>query len=346
MPERLLPGLALAVCVACASAIPGSSPALEPLPVDLPANLPEAAHPVRFGFWGLNNFLTPDGLVDVQKRTGLRVVQLATSGKGYTLGNLLPLMRASGVKITLRLTGDHPAYTTPSGDFELAAWKRSLDQWDPADLEPFIADGTLVGHMLLDDIVNFEGHDPTGDELDEMARYSRERLPGLMVYVREEAQRMPVPSTGRYRYVDAAVNQYTIRRGEVRAYTADNMRASAELDLGIINGLNIADGGDGRSGKAGWGKGFWAMSADEIRGYGRVLASAEGLGLFLCWEYDGLERWSDGTIGADYFRQPDIEAALGDLGRFVASREAVPLRREERAAVAPVPAASPSPGRD
>jgi hypothetical protein len=157
---------------------------------------------------------------------------------------------------------------------------------------------------------------------------------------------MPVPSTGRYRYVDAAVNQYTIRRGEVRAYTADNMRASAELDLGIINGLNIADGGDGRSGKAGWGKGFWAMSADEIRGYGRVLASAEGLGLFLCWEYDGLERWSDGTIGADYFRQPDIEAALGDLGRFVASREAVPLRREERAAVAPVPAASPSPGRD
>lgn len=324
------PVFALALCGACASSLPGAPPAPVAAPVEIPADLAPASSPVPFGFWGLNTFLTPAGLADVRARTGLAVVQLATSGAGYTLGELLPLMRASGVKITLRLTGDHEFYTTPRGDFDLAAWKAALDRWNPDDLRPFVEDGTLVGHMLLDDIVNFEGHDPTAAELDEMARYSRERLPGLMVYVREEAQRMPVPASGRYQYVDAAVNQYTTWRGEVQAYTDDNLRASHALGLGVINGLNIADGGDGSSGKPGWGKGFWAMSPAEIRRYGQVLASVEGLGLFLCWEYDGAERWSDGTVGADYFRQPEVEAALRDLGRLVASREVTPLRNPAR----------------
>jgi hypothetical protein len=314
---------------ACTGLVPGGGPPAPPPTVVIATDLPRASSLVPFGFWGLNGFLTPAGLADVRERTGLAVVQLATSGAGYTFGTLLPLMRESGVRITLRLTGDHEYYTTPCGDFDLAAWKRQLDTWDPARLAPYIEDGTLVGHMLLDDIVNFEGTDPTGDELEEMARYSRERLPGLMVYVREEASRMPTPSAGRYRYVDAAVNQYTIRRGDVHTYTDANMRASGELGLGVINGLNIADGGNGTSGKPGWGRGFWAMSPVEIRSYGSVLATVDGLGMFLCWEYDGEERWSDGSVGADYFRTPEVEAALADLGRLVASRPAVPLRKPD-----------------
>jgi hypothetical protein len=321
-PERPTPRpvFALVLLGACTLLSPSASPP-PAAPVVIPSDLAPASSPVPFGFWGLNTFLTPAGLADVKARTGLTVVQLATSGAGYTLGTLLPLMRESGVRITLRLTGDHEFYTTRNGDFDLAAWKVALDQWNPADLAPFVADGTLAGHMLLDDIVNFEGHDPTAAELEEMARYSRARLPGLMVYVREEAQRMPKPAGGRYQYVQFAVNQYTTRRGEVQAYTDDNMRASREMGLGVINGLNIADGGDGSSGQPGWGKGFWAMSPDEIRRYGSVLATQEGVSMFLCWEYDGAERWSDGSIGADYFRRPDVEAALRDLGRLVASRE-------------------------
>jgi hypothetical protein len=54
------------------------------------------------------------------------------------------------------------------------------------------------------------------------------------------------------------------------------------------------------------------------------LAAALGFGLALAVPL--AERWSDGTVGADYFRQPEVEAALRDLGRLVASREVTPLR--------------------
>jgi hypothetical protein len=72
------------------------------------------------------------------------------------------------------------------GTSEHAAFGRrtapALDQWNPADLAPLIADGTLVGHIFLDDIVNFEGHDHIAADLENMARRSPARLPGLMMW--------------------------------------------------------------------------------------------------------------------------------------------------------------------
>ena len=59
------------------------------------------------------------------------------------------------------------------------------------------------------------------------------------------------------------------------------------------------------------------LSAEEIRHYGRVLAEIPDQKMFLNWEYDGEEKWSDGTIGSVYFQQPEMEAALFGLGRVV-----------------------------
>lgn len=295
------------------------------------APLPRPATPVGipYGFWGLNGEVHPTGLAAARRHLGMTVFHTATVQPAWAVDVLLPMVRAAGLQVTLRMTGDHPRYTTATGDFDLDAWKAQLAPWASADVQPFIADGTLLGHMLLDDIHNFPGHDPTAAELDEMARLSKALFPDLMTFVREKATAMPPPQhpSGTYQQVDAIVNQYKAAEGDVRAYvTRESARARA-LDLGVINGLNIANGGDGSSGQPGWGKDKFAMSAAEIRAYGAVLAADPDCAMFLNWEYDGKERWSDKSIGKEYFDRSDLRVALHDLGTWVATHPPVPLLR-------------------
>jgi hypothetical protein len=281
------------------------------------------AGPPLFGFWGMNGSLTPDGLADVQERFGATVLQTATRHPEYAVQTLLPMARDAGFRVTLRLTGDHPRYTTPDGDFDLAAWKGMLDPWSGSGVEAFIDDGTLVGHMLLDDIHNFEGQDPDGAALDEMARYSHELFPDLMVFVRERATEMPEPPGGRYHHVDAVVHQYKASHGDVdRFVVVEGARAKA-LGVGVIAGLNIANGGDGSSGQAGWQEGRYAMSGAEILAYGSRLADEPGVLGLLAWEYDGEERWSDGSVGSAWFDQEAQRSALLGLSRRLVGATAV-----------------------
>jgi hypothetical protein len=293
--------------------------------------------PPPFGYWGLNGRVTPEGLADVRARLGAEVFHTATVSPQYALASLLPMVRAAGMGVTLRMSGDHPRYTTRSGDFDLEAWRRVMRTWEAAapELAPYILDGTLRGHMLLDDIHNFEGEDPTGAELDEMARHSKAILPGLMTFVRERATDMPVPPGGRYRHVDACVNQYKSRHGDVAAFAAAESARARALDLAFIGGLNIANGGDGSSGQAGWQDGRFAMSSGEIERYGAVLAAVPDTVMFLCWEYDAQERWSDGSVGATWFDQPAQRSALQGLDRRIDALPASPLMRP------PAPAGSP-----
>lgn len=277
--------------------------------------------PIPFGFWGLNGFHDPDGLQDVHERFGISAFHTSTYSPSYGVGMLLPMVREAGLRVNLRMAGDHSYYTTQDGDFDLASWKEMLAPWNGSGVEEFIDDGTIVYHMLLDDIVNFEGRSPSGDELEEMARFSHSLLPGLKVAVREEAGRVPEPSGGRYEYLDASINQYVASYGDVEVYALSNQASASEHGLEIINGLNIADGGDGSSGQPGWSDGRWAMSADEIVEYGYVLSAVPGCEMFLAWEYDGEEEWSDGSVGSDYFDRPENTEALRWLGLRLAGED-------------------------
>lgn len=315
------PGRVHLILLLACSAAPAGQGVSRPEPTPAPVVASAAAHAPLFGFWGMNGFLTPDGLADVQRRTNLTVIQTASREPAWAVGTLLPMARDAGVRVTLRLTGHHDRYMR-DGNFDLEMWKSQLARWEGSGIQPFIDDGTLVGHMILDDILEFPGADPTGEQLDEMARASKAVLPGLMTYVRQRASDLP---DREYRWLDAAVNQYRARDGDPAAYARREVEAAARRKLGVINGLNLPDGGDGTSGQAGWRAERFAMTADEIRRYGTPLADAPGLGMFLIWEYDGEERWTDGSIGADYLRRPDVEAALAELGARVASRPGVRL---------------------
>ncbi len=316
--------LALGLC-ACTRA--PAAPAAPPPPA------PTGPAPL-FGYWGLNGRLSPAGLADARARLGAEVVHTASRSPGYVLHTLLPLVQAAGMKLSLRMTGDHPHYRTTAGDFDLAAWKRALAPWAPhADaLAPYIADGTLVAHMLLDDIHNFPGRDPTAAELDEMARHAKAMMPGLAVFVRERASEMPVPESGRYEHLDALVNQYRVRLGPVEDWSREQSDRAAALGLRVICGINIANGGDGSSAQPGWRQGRHAMSADEIDRYGAILATDARCAMVLAWEYDAEERWSDGSIGAAYFDRPENTAALQRLAARATGRPGAPLTREGRPA--------------
>ena len=119
-----------------------------------------------------------------------------------------------------------------------------------------------------------------------------------------------MPESGEYVYVDAVDNQYSSRDGDAALYAAAEYDAARALGLQVINGMNIADGGDGSSGQPGWREGKYAMSADEIVSYGTALLHVPHLKMFLLWEYDGEELWSDGSIGSDYFDQTVLQSAL------------------------------------
>jgi hypothetical protein len=303
---------ALALGVGCRTGLPmdtGYGP-LEPI-----------TEPIPFGFWGLNGYQSAEGFQDVQERFALTAFHTSTHAPNYGVGTLLPAVRRAGLKVNLRLTGNHTYYTTAQGDFDLEAWKAMLEPWAGSGVEDFIEDGTLAYHMLLDDIVNFQGQPPTGDELEEMARYSKALLPGLAVVVREDATRVPLPAGGSYEHLDANINQYMASYGSVQAYEQANEESAGILGLDTINGLNIADGGDGSSGQPGWKEGFYAMSAQEIVDYGGVLSGTEDLRMFLCWEYDSEELWSDGSVGSDYFDQPELTEALRWLGLRLAGED-------------------------
>ena len=296
--------------------------------------------------------MTPAGLADGRDRLGADVFHTATISPGHAVSTLLPMARDAGLGVTLRLTGDHGRYTDAQGGFDRVAWERMMAPWGEAAaaLAPFIADGTLRGHMLLDDIHNFEGADPTGAELDAMAAHSKALLPGLMTFVRERASDMPVPPGGRYQHVDACVNQYKALHGDVAAFAREEAARARALDLAFIGGLNIANGGDGSSGQPGWQAGRHAMSGAEIERYGAVLAAIPGTVMFLCWEYDGEERWSDGSVGAAWFDRPAQREALlaldGRVSRLppVGALRPPPGRVPSGPAAVGAPAAPATPG--
>lgn len=281
---------------------------------------------IPYGYWGLNGSDNPEGYADLKDNFGMTTYMVTSSNPSWTVSTLLPAVRDAGLTVNLHMTSFHPA--DDDGNFSLEEWKAELDTWTNSselediqeELRGYIDSGILAGHMLLDDIDTFQGNDPTAEELDEMARYSQELFPGLMTFIREDADRMPLPAGEEYLYLDAVDNQYTVLKGSIEDYVDSQVDSADALGVGLIWGLNIADGGDGTSNQPGWSSGKWAMSADEIVDYGAyILTNDNGNALmFLNWEYDCTEvRSGDGTtIGCDYFNEPELQEALADLGEI------------------------------
>ena len=264
----------------------------------------------------------PVGLWSVGRdRMGSVAEVIALTGVHSSLGpdevlSYLAEARRLGVKAMLRLTGGHPHYTNSRGDFDLAMWKARMARYArpsniAADIQPYINNGTLAVHMILDDIYNFEGKDPTRDDLDEMARFSKTILPGLPCFVRKELSGLPQGGYG-YKHLDGAINQWTLRRGDPVAWFDEQAARAAETGMRIINGLNLTTGGAGLSGTSQscsfadplW-PGTCTMGPDEIRRIGAAALSERREAMpcaSFSWRYT-----------ANHLSQRGIAEALSDL---------------------------------
>lgn len=213
--------------------------------------------------------------------------------------------RAKGARLVLKLCKGRDDYVTNAdGTFSLSKWKTLVSRYRSLALGPYIADGTILGHYLIDEphrASRWGGKAISPATLEAMAQYSKQIWPDMTTMVRVAPTWLASFSIT-YRYVDAGWAQYASGKGEVTNWIADEVAAAKRKGLGLVVGMNVLDGGNGSSNIPGWTKGKYAMSATELRTYGTaLLAQSYGCG-FYNWQYD-----------ANYLGRTDIQRAFADL---------------------------------
>jgi hypothetical protein len=228
----------------------------------------------------------------------------------------LEAARRANTQLLLNFTGPEHHFTDDAG-FSLAEWKRLVDRFRGLDLTSYIADGTILGHFIMDepgDPSNWNGKSVSPAEVDEMARYSKDIWPAMATLVRG----WPAYLKGyQFKYLDAAWAQYHVRFGSIDEFIANNVRDAKASGLALVVGMNVLNGGSGSSGIPGTRAGKYAMSASELRSWGGALLSEPYACALIIWRYN-----------SSYFERPEIQAALSDLNHEAQSHAKQPCRRE------------------
>jgi hypothetical protein len=286
-----------------ASAVPSDS--LTAVPADSTAVAGASAFAsgtqpgIVFGSW----FMTVADLSSVH--TGTLI------GGGLSPTNILTLLsgaRAKGARVVIKLCMGKDSYVKNSdGTFSFTKWKALIDQYRTVNLGSYIADGTILGHFLIDEPARAErwgGKVIPQSTIEAMAQYSKEIWPSMTTFARVVPSWL-VSAPISYTYLDAGWLQYAYGKGDVTKLVSAEVAAAKSKGLGLVVGLNVLDGGNGSSGIKGTLSGKYAMSASEIKTYGTALLNQS----YSC----GFYNWTYNYFGPTYYARSDIKAALGDL---------------------------------
>ncbi|MFL5495267.1 MAG: hypothetical protein ACJ8DC_12860 [Gemmatimonadales bacterium] len=239
---------------------------------------------------------------------------LVTAAYPATLLAKLEAARQTNDRVLLSFAGNGELYRD-SGGFNLSIWKKKVDRFRGFDLSSYIADGTLIGHFIMDepsDPANWNGHVVSQADIEEMARYSKEIWPDLPAVIRG----WPAYLKGyQYKYLDAAWAQYHERFGSIDDFIASNVRDAKASGLQLVLGLNVVAGG-GENGIKGYYYEKPAMTADQVRTWGTALLAQPYGCAFLMFTYS-----------PEYFARPDIQEVMAELGEKARSRPDQPCRR-------------------
>jgi hypothetical protein len=224
----------------------------------------------------------------------------------------LAIARKKGARVFVQFAGRTKHYQNGNGSFSIEKFKKLLNAYKGVKLDSYIADGTLAGHMMIDepsDKSNWHGRPMTHKQVEEAARASKAIWPKLPTLVRT----VPTWLAGsRWTYLDGAWAQYSARKGNVDKYRDTESRAAKKAGLQLVWGLNVIDGGNGSSKKRGSIRGKYNMSASELQKYGRSLLSASHTCGFLMWMYD-----------PKYVKSSAVYKSLKSLSNYAKSRPAV-----------------------
>jgi hypothetical protein len=233
----------------------------------------------------------------------------------------LRAIKERGAKVMLNLAGAPARYTDGSGHFSMSMWKASTDRFKDVDFSSYIQDGTVIGNFLLDepnDPTNWNGIAVSPATVDEMARYSKSRWPGMPTVIR--ARPSYFPSTPHY--LDAAWAQYHSKFGDPVRFTAENVADAKARGMALVVGLNILKGDDNG-----------ILSSTQVESWGGALLGDAYPCAFLSWEYDQA-----------YLDRSAIIQAMQTLSEKAANRSSKTCRGTAgQTSGSPPPTDSPSP---
>lgn len=222
----------------------------------------------------------------------------------------LNAIRASGGHLIVNLVGSHQSYVDADGHFSLPLWQAKLDQWSGLGLEPYIADGTIAAFRAVEgpqDADRWGGQPIAYTDLEAMAADAHAAFPGLRVVVGSD----PVWLAGfgqPWQHMDGVVITYGLSGGDLNVWLDARLAALAHSNQSrffYLWALNAESGGS-PSGTS--------MSGDELRVLGRTLLDVPNACGLLIYQYN-----------AQYVGNPDIAAALAELGLAAQSRPACVL---------------------
>jgi hypothetical protein len=316
----------LIFCLACdqdsaAPSSPADLPATRPAdPVGLPVESTDLAAAVldtRSSRPGIvfASFSMPNAYLD-KVHTGWM------SGGALDPSNILSQLsgaRAKGGRVVMKLCkGKDHFVNNDDGTFSLTKWKSLVSRYRNVNLGPYISDGTIIGHYLIDEphrSTRWGGKAISQNTLEEMARYSKQLWPQMTTIVRVAPSYLAGASFT-YQYVDAGWTQYQVSKGDPAKWVAAEAAVAKREGLGLVVGLNVLDGGNGSSGIRGFTRGKWAMSPSEIRNYGSAMLGQSHACAFFNWTHD-----------PEYYERSSIRSAMADVSAKASSHAKTSCRQ-------------------
>jgi hypothetical protein len=188
----------------------------------------------------------------------------------------LAAIKSRGGRVMLFFASAPKNYRDGSGHFDMGKWQARVERFKDLDLNPYINDGTIVGHMLIDepnDPANWNGRPVSAETVEEMAKFSKQLWPNMPTVVRAAPSYM----MNNHKYLDAAWAQYLWRRGDVKSYIAKSVSDAQDRGLALVVGLNVIHGGNPTGTR---------MTASEVEQFGSALLSSSYPCAFLSWKYE------------------------------------------------------------
>ncbi len=213
--------------------------------------------------------------------------------------------RAKGARAVIKLSKGRDSYIKNSdGTFSLTKWKDLVGRYRNVNLAPYINDGTIIGHYLVDEphrTGRWGGKAISQATLEEMAKFSKQLWPEMHTLVRVAPSYL-AGSSVTYRYLDAGWTQYTAGKGSAAQWVKSEAAAAKRKGLGLVVGLNVINGGNGSSRIRGDRGSEWSMSANEIREYGNAMLSEDLACAFFSWQHQ-----------TTYYNRSDIKKAMAEV---------------------------------
>jgi hypothetical protein len=211
----------------------------------------------------------------------------------------LEAARKAGVHLIIHLTGGRNRHQTAAGAFSVEMFNHELDLFRDIDLTSYVADGTVVGHLLFDepqDTSNWNGAPVPFEDIEAVAAYSKALWPTLPVGVGGPASFLEAKAD--WSVLDFAFSQYTTARGDIKSWIQKEASAAEHSGLGLVFSINVL-GGNNRN----------PVTAQQLTEWGTLLAQEPHVCALLMWKYD---------VG--YFGDPAIADALASIADIARQR--------------------------